>query len=129
MTSPPLRIQKEMKQPPCWCTMDNSFYCDLDNGEIYSYYLYIDLDKIATTADLHIHTLNTKFYSLKVLFRLVPPSFTCISTSARSEPPKIDPQLPSDVLCRFISLTTPTHYRAFNSQGLSWLKWTTQNWE
>ena len=28
--------------------------------------------------------LNTKLYSLKVLFRLVPPSFTCISTSARS---------------------------------------------
>ena len=28
--------------------------------------------------------LNTKLYSLKVLFRLLPPSFTCISTSARS---------------------------------------------
>ena len=31
-----------------------------------------------------ISPLNTKLYSLKVLFRLVPPSFTCISTSARS---------------------------------------------
>ena len=31
-----------------------------------------------------LNPLNTKLYSLKVLFRLVPPSFTCISTSARS---------------------------------------------
>ena len=33
---------------------------------------------------LLFNPLNTKLYSLKVLFRLVPPSFTCISTSARS---------------------------------------------
>ena len=63
-----------------------------------------------------ISPLNTKLYSLKVLFRLVPPSFTCISTSARSWPEKLDPRLPSVVLCRFMTLTTPTHYRALNSQ-------------
>ena len=31
-----------------------------------------------------ISPLNTKLYSLKALFTLLPPSFTCISTSARS---------------------------------------------
>ena len=31
-----------------------------------------------------IFMLNSKLYSLKVLFRLAPTSFTCISTSARS---------------------------------------------
>ena len=30
---------------------------------------------------------------------------------------KLDPQLLSEVLCRFITLTTPTHYPVFNSQG------------
>ena len=59
----------------------------------------------------------TKSYSLKVLFRLVPPSFTCISTSARSLPEKLDLQLPLEVLCRFMTLTTPTHLWVFNSQG------------
>ena len=46
----------------------------------------------------------------KVLFRLVTPFFTCISTSAVSQPWKLEPQHMS-------TLTTPTHQRAFNSQG------------
>ena len=65
----------------------------------------------------HISPLYTKLYLLKVLFRLVTPFFTCISTSARNWPCKLEPQLASDVLCRFMTLTTPTHYWAFSSQG------------
>ena len=45
---------------------------------------------------------------------LVQTSPACISTSARSQPKKLDPQLLSEVLCRFVTVTlaTPTHYRA-----------------
>ena len=62
-------------------------------------------------------SLNTKLIFLKVLGRLVPPSFICISTSARTWPEKLDPQLPSEVVYRFMTLTIPTNYQAFNSQG------------
>ena len=61
--------------------------------------------------------LCSKLIFLKVLCRLDPPSFTHILTSAWSWPGKLDPQLPLQVLCRFMTLTTPTHYRAFNGQG------------
>ena len=39
-----------------------------------------------------ISPLSTKLISLMVLYRLFPLSFTCISTSARSYPKKLDPQ-------------------------------------
>ena len=42
--------------------------------------------------------LTIELYSLEVLFRLVTPFFTCISTSAVSYPWKLEPQLLPHVL-------------------------------
>ena len=56
----------------------------VQNYEMGGSYIYINVLRKWYCMKLMVSPLNTKLYSLKVLFRLVPPSFTCISTSARS---------------------------------------------
>ena len=75
-----------------------------------------------------VNSLTTVGYLLEVFFRLWIPFLVRISTSAWSQQWKLELKLLWHHLLGFMTLTTPTHLRAFNGQGSptiersSWLK-------